>query len=118
MVAVDALGPIADSIPHKRHVLVIVDCFTRFISATAADTLEGRIFVDYFDNHIGRYGVPQVLVSDNGGLNVDFSGSLSYFQNSYCSEHYYSDTLKPLSLFNKTSKGPFDNISYSATMKS
>ena len=65
LVAVDALGPLPPSIRGKKHVLVVIDCFSRYIDAEATEDVQGHTFTDYFKRFIGRFGIPQAVLSDN-----------------------------------------------------
>jgi len=66
LLSMDTLGPFKQAPDGSTHVLVIIDCFSRFIelypvkSVSAEDALPALLW------HVGRYGVPTQIVSDNG----------------------------------------------------
>jgi transposase InsO family protein len=63
---IDSMGPFPVQSHGYCHIIVIIDCFTRFVEmypttgATAKDAALPLL------NHFGRYGCPSVIRSDNG----------------------------------------------------
>eukprot|EP01040_Poterioochromonas_malhamensis_P013059 gene13059-14326_t len=66
LISIDSIGPLAESSTGKKHVMVVIDNFTRFVELYAVETLEAieaaRCLLDYF----GRYGVPEDIITDKG----------------------------------------------------
>lgn len=65
LVAFDALRPLPSSMSGKRHVIVGIDCFTRFVDAIATDDVQGETFSTFLENYIAHYGVPNEIITDN-----------------------------------------------------
>lgn len=64
-VAIDCLGPITQTLSGKRHVIVSIDMFTRFIDAEALSDISAQTFAEYFSKYCGRFGFPKTLLTDN-----------------------------------------------------
>ena len=60
------MGPFPKS-EGKEYILVCVDYFSRWVEAIACEHNDASTVVKFFyANIISRYGVPRVLISDNG----------------------------------------------------
>ena len=65
-VSIDTIGPLPEDAYGQKYVVVVQDCFTRFVELRAANNASAleaaMILLDVF----GRYGCPRILRSDNG----------------------------------------------------
>ena len=59
---IDFIGPF----PDKGYILVMVDTFTRFIELSASPDNTAKSAATGLIEHLGRYGAPRFLRSDNG----------------------------------------------------
>lgn len=59
---IDFIGPF----PDKGYILVMIDTFTRFVELTATPDATAKSACTALIEHIGRYGAPRILRSDNG----------------------------------------------------
>lgn len=59
---IDFIGPF----PDKGYILVMVDTFTRFVELSATTDNTAKSAVTGLIEHVGRYGAPKFLRSDNG----------------------------------------------------
>lgn len=65
MVAFDCLGPITETLNGRRHVILAVDIFTRFVDAKAVKAVDAETFARYLHSFVGRFGVPNGILTDN-----------------------------------------------------
>lgn len=65
MLAVDCLGPVSETLRGNKHVIVAIDCFTRFVVARAVQEITAAEFVDFLLDYCVIFGVPQRLITDN-----------------------------------------------------
>lgn len=69
---IDTIGPIPNpETDGDRYVLVIIDCFSRFIELYATKTVDSKECAAKLLNFIGRYGTPEVILSDKGSQFVN-----------------------------------------------
>ena len=61
----DSIGPISMG-GEYQHILVVVDCFTRFVELTPVKEVTGIEAADALWQHANRYGIPTVLLTDGG----------------------------------------------------
>lgn len=66
VINVDSIGPFSVDDNNNTYILVIIDCFTRWIELYAIPDLSGVTAAKALLNHIGRFGCPSILRSDNG----------------------------------------------------
>ena len=59
---IDFVGPF----PDKGYILVMIDTFTRFVELKATPDNTAKSACSALVEHIGRYGAPSILRSDNG----------------------------------------------------
>ena len=59
---IDFIGPF----PDKGYILVMIDTFTRFVELKATPDNTAKSACTALVEHIGRYGAPSILRSDNG----------------------------------------------------
>ena len=67
--SVDVIGPLQRTKDvGNRYLLMVEDVFSKWIEAKAFIQVDGRTIAKYIDEEIiARYGVPKVIISDNGG---------------------------------------------------
>jgi hypothetical protein len=63
---IDTIGPLPVSHDGYEHILVVVDCFTRFVELYPVRTTEGKEAARNLAVHAGRYGTPAQIQSDGG----------------------------------------------------
>ena len=59
---IDFIGPF----PDKGYILVMIDTFTRFVELYATKDATAKAACTALVEHVGRYGSPRFLRSDNG----------------------------------------------------
>lgn len=69
LVACDTLEPLPLSVSGAIHVLVAIDCFTRYVIDAAFD-VEAETFANFLSNFVGRFGAPQEICTDNAPMNT------------------------------------------------
>lgn len=70
---IDIVGPFPRGSHQKKFLIVAVEYFTKWVEAEAVATItENRVRTFIWKNIICRFGLPRVLVSDNG---AQFSGA-------------------------------------------
>jgi transposase InsO family protein len=65
-ISMDTIGPLPPSKDGHTYILVIIDCFTRFVELIATKTVNAEECASILLQHIGRYGAPKQILSDNG----------------------------------------------------
>ena len=65
-ISMDLIGPFPPARNGEVYILVIIDCFSRFVELYATRTKEAAECADCLLDFIGRYGTPRQVVSDNG----------------------------------------------------
>jgi transposase InsO family protein len=66
-VQVDILGPLPLTLEGNRYLLVIVDCFTKWIEAFPLRNIRAKTVAETFVNQVvSRHGVPLELHTDQG----------------------------------------------------
>jgi transposase InsO family protein len=63
---VDTMGPFMESSQGFTNIIVIVDCFTRFVELYPSIGATGLEAAHALLHHFGRYGSPSIIKSDNG----------------------------------------------------
>jgi hypothetical protein len=62
----DMVGPFKTAPGGLTHLLVAVDKFTKWIEAKPIKKLDGSSTIKFFNEIIIRYGVPHIIITDNG----------------------------------------------------
>ncbi|XP_059281349.1 uncharacterized protein LOC132035047 [Lycium ferocissimum] len=64
----DVIGPIEPSASNgHRFILVTIDYFTKWVEATSHKSVTKKVVADFVKNNlIGRFGVPESIITDNG----------------------------------------------------
>ncbi len=65
-VAIDVTGPFATAPRHQQNIVVVIDYYSNFPEVLLTDAHDTRTVVKWLSQLFGRYGNPDVLVSDNG----------------------------------------------------
>ena len=65
-VAVDTIGPLPPDVYGNQFIIVMIDAFSRYVEIEAAPDTTALSAAKVILKHIGRYGVPKELQSDNG----------------------------------------------------
>ncbi|KAG1062624.1 hypothetical protein G6F62_008005 [Rhizopus arrhizus] len=66
-VALDFFGPLPTSLNQNSHILVVIDCFSRYVEIyPVKSTTQEELAKTFFDRFILRHGVPQEILSDGG----------------------------------------------------
>jgi hypothetical protein len=60
------VGPFKIAPRGLTHLLVVVDKFTKWIEAKPIKKLDGSSTIKFFNEIITRYGVPHIIITDNG----------------------------------------------------
>ena len=63
---IDTIGPLPEDADGNKHILVIIDCFTRFLELYPQRSTESTEAATQIINHAGRYGFPDTIRSDQG----------------------------------------------------
>ena len=90
-IAIDYIHKLNKDQNGKEHILVVIDCFTRFVELYPTSALTAEETADHLLDYIGRYGTPIQILSDNGShfvngtvtsllhyLGVDHQFSIAY----------------------------------------
>lgn len=72
LIAIDCLD-LQESMNHRKHVIVAVDVFTRFVSGKAIKNLKSSCFEKFLLEFIGRFGIPNQILTDNAPIFVNES---------------------------------------------
>jgi len=65
-------GPIERGTNAKKHVLLIVDAFTKFVKLYAVKSTSSRETIKYLQEYFQGYSRPKTLISDRGEINQAF----------------------------------------------
>ena len=63
---IDYLGHFPTDPDGYRYIMVVVDCFTRFVELYPAKACDGESAAYALHGHMGRYGTPSMILSDKG----------------------------------------------------
>jgi hypothetical protein len=63
---IDSIGPFTEDLQGNKHIIVIIDCFTRFVELYPTPSTEAKYAAKALLDYAGRYGVPAQVQSDNG----------------------------------------------------
>jgi len=65
-ISIDALGPFPMAHSGELYILVVIDCFTRFVELYPCVSTGAEEAAKYLRVHCGRYGTPHQIMSDRG----------------------------------------------------
>nr|XP_017239743.1 PREDICTED: uncharacterized protein K02A2.6-like [Daucus carota subsp. sativus] len=76
---IDIMGPFPRAKGDLRYLLVSIDYMTKWVEAKAMRTINQQDVIRFMDNILMRFGLPRVLVSDNGPqfIGSDFESYLA-----------------------------------------
>ena len=66
VINIDTIGPLQKDSSDCQYILVIIDCFTRFVELYALPDTAALPCARALLNHVGRYGAPMYIRSDRG----------------------------------------------------
>jgi hypothetical protein len=66
VINIDHMGPFRETDEGFQHILVIVDCFSRFVDLIPARTVTAEETAKLLLQHIGRFGTPRAIRHDRG----------------------------------------------------
>jgi hypothetical protein len=69
--AVDTIGPLPTDANGNGYIIVFIDAFTRFVELYAVPDTTAEVCAGKLLDHVGRYGVPVLLQSDQGSQFVN-----------------------------------------------
>lgn len=70
-ISMDSIGPLPESTAGFKHILVIVDCFSRWVELYPCHTVEAEEAAKHLISFVGRFGCPKEIISDNGSQFVN-----------------------------------------------
>jgi hypothetical protein len=65
-ISMDTIGPLPVDEDGNKYILVMIDNFSRFIDLHSTKTVEALPAAKAVLQHIGRFGAPEAILSDNG----------------------------------------------------
>lgn len=65
MVAADYIGPLLETLEKKKFVIILIDVFSKMKDAKAVKDQQAERFSNFFLNFCGRFGPPEIFISDN-----------------------------------------------------
>lgn len=82
LVAIDVIGPITETLNMNRHIIVAIDCFTRFAHAKAVPDTSSANYVKFLLEWAGIFGIPRRILTDNAkGFDCRFSKEIEQVLN-------------------------------------
>jgi transposase InsO family protein len=63
---IDTIGPFPKDEEGNEYIIVVIDCFSRFVELHAAKSADAESAARAIISQIGRYGPPQQIVTDGG----------------------------------------------------
>ena len=70
-VNIDSIGPLTEDVDGYKHIICIVDCFSRFMTLFATKTTSAIEAAEALLKHCGYFGFPSQLLSDRGSQFVN-----------------------------------------------
>ena len=67
----DTIGPLPEDELGNKHIIVIIDCFTRFVELYAVRSVKAEVAAQALRAHMGRYGNASQILSDGGSQYVN-----------------------------------------------
>ena len=65
--ALDFFGPLPVSLNQNKYVLVVIDCFTRYVVIyPVQSTTQDELVKVFFNRFVLRHGVPKEILTDGG----------------------------------------------------
>lgn len=66
LLSIDLFGPLPSGVAGVRHVLVIIDVFSKFVSLYAIKTPTAKVLWRRMEGHFRMYGLPSAILCDQG----------------------------------------------------
>lgn len=107
VVSVDLIGPLPRSKSGYSYILVILDCFSKFVLTTALRTAKAPSIVKYLEESlILMFGAPDLLICDNGVQfrSHQFKNLLQNYNINVRYTPYYHPQANPVERVNRTLK--------------
>jgi transposase InsO family protein len=82
---IDSIGPMDADDDGNKYILVIVDCFTRWVELFPIPDTSAKVAAEVLLQHVGRYGAPSTIRSDKGSQFVN--GIIAEFLQLVHTEH-------------------------------
>jgi transposase InsO family protein len=91
-VNIDSIGPVDADDDGNCHIIVIIDCFTRFVELYPVKDTSALPAAIALLHHVGRYGCPSTILSDNGSqyVNEIITELLKLINTEHCKTMAYS----------------------------
>jgi len=70
-VAIDTIGPLPEDVDGNRYIIVIIDCFSRYLKLYPAKSVDAVSAVKALLQWVGTFGPPSQIISDNGSQYVN-----------------------------------------------
>lgn len=64
--AIDIKGPVYDSANRPLYVMVLIDCYTKFVMTKATTSITSKTVIQFLSNAFSIFGNCTILTSDNG----------------------------------------------------
>ena len=89
---VDTIGPLDMDDDQNCYIIVAIDCFTRFVELYPAKDTAAHPTAIALLHHVGRYGCPSTILSDNGSQYVNniITEILKLINTEHCKTMAYS----------------------------
>jgi hypothetical protein len=84
----DTIGPLPESEEGHKYILVIIDCFSRWVELYTCKTTEAEEAAKHLLDFVGRYGCPKEIITDNGSQFVN--DVIDHFIKLFGAEHLLS----------------------------
>ncbi len=84
----DTIGPLPESVNGHKFILVIIDCFSRWVELYKCHSTEAEEAARHLLDFVGRYGCPREIVTDNGSQFVN--DVINHFVKLFGTEHMLS----------------------------
>lgn len=65
LVAIDVVGSTTQTPRKNRHIMVAIDCFTRYVHAKALPDVSSTSFSEFLIEYVGLFGIPKRVLTDN-----------------------------------------------------
>lgn len=94
IIAIDYIGPLVRSKHQHKHLLVVVDTFSKFVLLKPLRSATADATIEFLKNEVFlKFGVPAILISDNGSQLK--SSMFAEFLNKYGVKHWRTASYHP-----------------------
>ncbi len=84
----DTIGPLPETKDGYKHILVIIDCFSRWVELYKCCSTEAEEAAKHLIDFVGRYGCPKEIITDNATQFVN--DTIQHFVKLFGTEHLLS----------------------------